>query len=159
MFEPVSASMAALSHGRITPLPTTSAPATAGAAVDPSRRSSPIFVWVRQRQDDALFLLPEASARGQIVSPYAFAMTASQNPVVVTIPPGEGDQEEEGPMAWEGDDIEEEGGVGLAEMRNAGPSNQVSVVAYDASWDLRGHAGEALWRFSTDRWVEPFCGD
>lgn len=64
----------------------------------------PQHVWVRQRQDDTFFLLPEALAAKEIdVAAAAVAdcdrAGGKDEGVFVTIPPGEGSREEEEEMA------------------------------------------------------------
>lgn len=60
----------------------------------------PQHVWVRQRQDDTLFLVPEALAAKEIdgaaaVKDCVGAGSEEGKGVIVTIPPGEGPEEEE----------------------------------------------------------------
>lgn len=123
-------------------------------AVDSGSRSSsvnsddtpPIFLWVRQREGDAIFLLPEGSAK-QDGAPVS---TASESGVVITLPPGE-EEEEQGPWGWEGD--MEEGKRETGQDREHVGMSRTAQAAYDMRSDLQGHAGEALWSFAAERCV------
>lgn len=133
--------------------PPSASAAVAAAGTERCHRSFPARMWVRQRQDDAIFLIPEASSATGDVAGSSPVVSTNDHGIVVTIPRDDEEEEEEAPSAWGGNDAELVNIEAAAVGTNVPGDFKGSDVTYDAGRSLRGNAGDGLWAFATGRWA------